>query len=120
MSKDFDPNKYRYTPDIFGWQEAVWAYMLDHCDITEGGTFFIKFHTENKQQFMNHIRARWKHNYHRNDPVEKNKEGQDLKAQHHKEKEEAKARWQEKKKRHEVEWRRKLRSYIIKLVNRYI
>lgn len=116
----YDPSKYRYTPDIFGWQDAVWDYFMEHCDIEPGGTFFIKFHSDSRQEFMNHVRSRWKHNYHRDDPREKHAQALRLKEEHMKEKAEAKARWKENKNRHEVEWRRKLRSYIIRLINKYI
>ena len=49
------------------YQDAVWDYILEHCDITERGSYFVKFHTDSRATFEKHIRARWKHGYHRKD-----------------------------------------------------
>lgn len=52
------------------WQEykdAVWNYMLEHCDITENGAFFVKFHTKSKKEFEKHVKARWIYGYERVD-----------------------------------------------------
>lgn len=53
--------------DIESYKDAVWDYMLEHCDITDNGSFFVKFHTKNRIVFEKHIKARWKYNYHRRD-----------------------------------------------------
>lgn len=58
---------YRYTPDIQGYQDAVWDFLLEHSDVTESGKLFIKFHTDDRRNFENRIFARWKYNYHRED-----------------------------------------------------
>ena len=49
------------------YQDAVWDFLLEHCDITRGGALFIKFHTDGRKDFERRIRARWKYNYHRED-----------------------------------------------------
>ena len=49
------------------YKDAVWDYMLEHCDVTESGSYFVKFHTSGRVEFQKHIRGRWKHNYHRKD-----------------------------------------------------
>lgn len=46
---------------------AVWQYLVEHCDITENGSYFIKFHTNGRKTFEKHVRARWKHDYKRID-----------------------------------------------------
>lgn len=63
-----DPkNDYIYTPDIKGYQNAVWDFLLEHSEITESGIVFIKFHTNNQRNFENRVLSRWKFNYHRED-----------------------------------------------------
>ena len=49
-------------------KDAQWDYLLDHADVTPSGKYFIKFHTDNRATYEKHVAARWKHNYHRNDP----------------------------------------------------
>jgi hypothetical protein len=71
--------EYRYTSDIMGYQEAVWDYLMEHCDITPGGSFFIKFHTDGRSNFEKHVKARWKYNYHREDVITKKELAQDKK-----------------------------------------
>lgn len=39
-------------------KDAVWDFLLEHCDITEGGSMFVKFHTSGRADFEKRIRAR--------------------------------------------------------------
>jgi hypothetical protein len=45
---------------------------LEHSDLQQSGALFVKFHTSDRATFEKHIKARWKHGYHRGDPVAKN------------------------------------------------
>ena len=51
-------------------RDAYWSYILEHCEVQEGGTMFVKFHTRTRTMFEGHVNARMK-NYHREDPVKK-------------------------------------------------
>ena len=62
---------YKYTPDIKGYQEAVWDFLMEHCEVLDSGAIFVKFHTDSKHNFENRILSRWKYNYHREDPKAK-------------------------------------------------
>lgn len=48
------------------WKQAVWDYLLEHSDIADGGTLFVKFHTPTKAAFERRIKARV-NGYHRRD-----------------------------------------------------
>lgn len=65
--------------DVKDYQDAVWDFVLEHCDITENGAYFVKFHTTSRANLEKRLRARIKHNYHRID---------DRTGETHKEKEE--------------------------------
>jgi hypothetical protein len=54
--------------ELRGYQDAVWAYLLEHCDIEPNGTLFVKFHTKGRSTFENHIVGRWRYGYHRGNP----------------------------------------------------
>ena len=54
--------------EIASYKDAVWAYILEHCDIEDNGTLFVKFHCKGRGSFENHIVGRWKYGYHRGDP----------------------------------------------------
>lgn len=43
--------------------DAVWQYILDHADITNDGTLFVKFHCKDKTSFAMKIRSRMKGTY---------------------------------------------------------
>lgn len=58
------------------WRDAVWDYLLEHSDILDSGTIFIKFHTKGRSQFEGHVRSRIK-GYHREDPREKERRHED-------------------------------------------
>lgn len=49
------------------YRQAVWDFMLEHCDVTERGSYFIKFHIDGRSNFENRIKGRWKYDYHRVD-----------------------------------------------------
>lgn len=57
----------RNQPDLETYQQAVWDFLLEHCDLTERGSFFVKFHTSGRFDFEKRIRARYKYGYHRVD-----------------------------------------------------
>jgi len=63
---------YKYTPDIKGYQDAVWDFLMEHCEVLDSGAIFVKFHTDGRHNFENRILSRWKYNYHREDPKAKN------------------------------------------------
>lgn len=47
-----------HQPTLEEWKEATWQYLLEHCDITDGGALFVKFHTDSRKSFERRIRAR--------------------------------------------------------------
>ncbi len=94
--------------------DAVWDYFMEHSDLTAGGAFFVKFHTDNKRTFNKRVLARL-NGYHRSDPVEKQKMGDQLRAKMDEAKDN-KERWKELRKK--KTWRNKLRSWLIKIVNK--
>lgn len=63
--------KRKDSPETESYKDAVWDFILEHCDITENGSLFVKFHTPNRTNFENRIIGRWIHNYHRGDPRQK-------------------------------------------------
>lgn len=56
------------SKDLEAYQDAVWDFVLEHCDVTDRGSYFVKFHTTNRSDLEKRIRARAKYNYHREDP----------------------------------------------------
>lgn len=74
--------------ELDSYKDAVWDYMLEHCDITENGSFFIKFHTSTRRAFEGHVNSRWKNNYHRRDErlnlshIQKDKDAQSKREAH--------------------------------------
>ena len=55
------------NPELESYKDAVWDFMLEHCDLTERGSLFVKFHASDRRNFENRIKARWKYDYHRKD-----------------------------------------------------
>ena len=43
---------------ILEYKQAVWQYVLDHSDVTDGGALFVKFHTDSRKSFENHVFGR--------------------------------------------------------------
>lgn len=66
-----DKADFKYTSDIRGYQDAVWDFLMEHCEVLDSGALFIKFHTDGKQNFINRVLSRWQYNYHREDPKAK-------------------------------------------------
>lgn len=56
------------SPSLKEYQNAVWDFLIEHSDITERGSLFVKFHTTGRQNFEKRVLARAVHNYHRDDP----------------------------------------------------
>lgn len=52
---------------IESYKQAVWDFILEHSEMLNSGTLFIKFHTSDRANLEKRIRARWKYNYHRED-----------------------------------------------------
>lgn len=53
--------------DLEKYRDAVWAFILEHCDVTDSGKLFVKFHMDNRKNFENRIWARYQYDYHRED-----------------------------------------------------
>lgn len=68
-------------PGIQEYKDAVWAYLMEHCDIMESGALFVKFHTDGRIHFERRIRSRVK-GYHRTDPVAREKQISDTRQKH--------------------------------------
>ena len=49
------------------WKQALWDFVLEHSEMLESGTLFVKFHTSGRSDLEKRIRARWRYNYHRED-----------------------------------------------------
>jgi hypothetical protein len=84
-------------PYIKAWQDAYWSYMLEHAEITKGGSLFVKFHSDSRATFEKHVRARYKYQYHREDPVKKEEVLTKTKEEHIALKKEKQAKWKEDK-----------------------
>jgi len=64
------------------YQDAVWAFIVEHCDITESGKFFVKFHADHRKNFENRVWGRYKYGYHREDWKAKQKRANTKKENH--------------------------------------
>lgn len=84
--------------EISAWKDAVWDYLLEHCDITDSGALFVKFHTSGRISFEKHVRARMVHNYHREDPRKKEELHLQKQVAHKEEKTAKKMKYKEDKK----------------------
>lgn len=93
------PTKFRYTPDIQGYKDAVWDFLMEHSDLTERGSIFVKFHIGDRRNFENRVLSRWRFNYHREDPRIKAELAGQLKQASEIEKAEARKRWEQNKER---------------------
>lgn len=76
MSQQKAPNK-----ELEIWKDAVWDYLLEHCDVMEGGKIFVKFHSDSRYKFECRIRSRIQ-GYHRGDPRATEKKVADLALRH--------------------------------------
>ena len=97
--------------------DAVWDFIIEHCDLTKEGSYFVKFHTENKKEFNRRILARIK-GYHRGDPLYGTRHPKDKDELAKSIKKEAILRKESKIKVKSPTSKQKIRSVLIKLVNR--
>lgn len=88
-----------YSDDQQGLMDAVWDFLTEHSEILPSGSYFIKFHTDGKQNFLNRVKGRFYHGYHREDPKEKQAFATQSRQEFLALKEEKKARWKQQKKR---------------------
>lgn len=58
------------TTDKEQYKHAIWDYIMEHSEIEENGTIFVKFHVTTKSKFFGHIIARV-NGYHRENPDKK-------------------------------------------------
>lgn len=82
----------RVSKELQGYKDAVWSYILEHSDLVNRGTLFVKFHTSGRIAFEKHLKGRWKYGYHRGDPQKKQADHQELRFQLEREKYEAQIR----------------------------
>lgn len=54
-------------PSLEEWKQAVWDFLVEHSDVTDRGSLFVKFHTDGRHNFENRIKGRCIHGYHRKD-----------------------------------------------------
>lgn len=80
------------------YKDAVWEFLLEHCDITQGGSYFVKFHTSSRANFEKRVYAREKYGYHREDVVAKQQKALNQKQSFETKKEEKKLKWERLKK----------------------
>ena len=93
--------------ELQAWKDAMWDYLVEHSDLTERGSFFVKFHTRTRSQFEGHVASRIR-GYHRKDSrsnftnEQKEKDAKARREAHESEKlikkkrkEDAKKRWKE-------------------------
>lgn len=40
------------------YEDAVWQYLLDHSDVTNDGSLFVKFHIRDRKKFTKGVIAR--------------------------------------------------------------
>jgi len=80
------------------YKNAVWAFMLEHCDILPSGKMFIKFHTDGQANFEKRVNARFLYDYHREDHVTKEKIAIEKREEFVTTKEEKRKRWEADKK----------------------
>lgn len=95
---------------------------MEHCDLTAGGDYFVKFHTSGKSVFEGHVNARWTGKHHRGDPDAVEAAGialQEEAARQEREKQAA-LRARRDVRRASRTWRDHLRSWLIRTLNRIL
>lgn len=55
------------SPELQAYKDAVWQFLIEHSDITDGGSLFVKFHTSGRRNFENRIKGRAVYGYERKD-----------------------------------------------------
>ena len=53
--------------ELQAYKNAVWQFLIEHSDITDGGSLFVKFHTSGRRNFENRIKGRSVYGYERKD-----------------------------------------------------
>ncbi len=96
-----------YTNDVKGYRDAVWDFLLEHCEITDTGSYFFKFHGSGRKNFEKRIHARFKYSYHREDVLSKNDHAVAIKTEHENEKNRKRREYKEAKKK-----RRRLSPFL--------
>jgi hypothetical protein len=99
---------YYYTPDIQGYQQAVWDFLMEHSELLPSGSLFIKFGASSRQNFENRVLSRWKFNYHREDPQQKYAGAQAIRERIAAEKAEARGRYEARKEASKKRYRRRV------------
>lgn len=111
---------YKYNPDINGYKQAVWDFMMEHCDVLGGGSFFVKFYVKDRRHFENRVIGRWKHNYHRGDPNERPMLSEKIRKELTEKREAKRDERDRRKAERRSDWRSKTRSVLIRLINKYL
>jgi len=55
------------SSELQAYKDAVWQFLIEHSDITDGGSLFVKFHTSGRKNFENRIKGRAVYGYERYD-----------------------------------------------------
>ena len=93
----------RLQKDINEYKDAVWAFLIEHCDVTDGGSFFFKFHASSRRNFEKRVWARYMYDYHREDWEEKNKNARKIRAKAKEKKERKREKYQLEKRKRRLE-----------------
>ena len=115
-----NPGPYKYNPDINGYKEAVWDFLMEHCDVLPRGSFFVKFYVKDRHHFENRVIGRWKHNYHRGDPKERPMLSAKIREQLEEKKDQVREKHERRKEERRSDWRSKTRSVLIRIINRIL
>lgn len=74
--------------ELEAWKNATWDFILEHCDLLDSGSLFVKFHMKDRGNFERRIKSRLK-GYHRED-VEAKRQAHEQARQDTEEEKEAK------------------------------
>lgn len=58
---------------FIAYKQATWDFLMEHCDVLENGTMFVKFHMTHRGDLEKRINARAR-GYHREDVRSKEQE----------------------------------------------
>lgn len=97
----------KHNDELESYKDAVWDFLLEHCDITDGGALFIKFHTDGRANFERRVKARWKYGYHREDVRAKEERHLRTSKKHRELKQKKKAAYQTAKRKRIKKYKRK-------------
>ena len=62
------------------YRDGVWDFILEHCDVLDSGTIFVKFHMSHRKDFEKRVKARLM-GYHREDVKKKKFKTETLKQE---------------------------------------